>query len=129
MVGDTGLNIEGYHWIGHNRVNLHVRARTGSGGVGFLIKDTLLDSFNVTVLDRDEEGILWIKLQDKADNTALCMCVCYVPPEHSTRDVNMNDILDTLLVQVQQYQKEGLLIMCGDFNSRLGDRLDYILRR
>ena len=36
---DMKLDLPGYKWFGRNRKNIHVNTRSGSGGVGFLIKD------------------------------------------------------------------------------------------
>ena len=60
LVGDIGMDIPGYHWFGQNRKTLHHRAKTGSGGVGFLIKTSVLDNFDVSELDTSCEGILWL---------------------------------------------------------------------
>ncbi len=127
LVRGAVLNIDGYTWFGHNRLHLHARARTGSGGVGFLVRDALLVDYDVSVLDKDYEGILWLQLKSKVSRETLSVCVCYVSPEHSTRDVDMSDFLDTLLMQIHQYQSEGQFFVCGDFNSRLGDRQDFII--
>ena len=42
---DDGNKLEfpGYKWYGHNRSEIHIRARNGFGGVGFLLKQKLLD--------------------------------------------------------------------------------------
>ncbi len=37
-MGKDELDIHDYKWIGHNRINIHRKAKTGSGGVGFLTK-------------------------------------------------------------------------------------------
>ena len=54
------------------------------------------------------------------------LCVCYLPPEGSSRYVNVDEFFDTLLTKVYQYQNMGQYYICGDFNSRLGDLVDYI---
>ena len=70
---------------------IHVRAKTGSGGVGFFIKVELLNYFDVSVLDDTSEGILWLKL------VTLLHCVCYLPPENSSRRIDVNTYFDSLL--------------------------------
>jgi hypothetical protein len=120
------IEIEGYKWFGHNRANMHVRAKTGSGGIGFLIKDTVLDVFNVSVLDCSSEGILWLKMCHKFENSVLVPCVCYLPPINSSRGVDANAFFDTLITNIYNYQDVGLIYICGDFNSRCGNECDYI---
>ena len=43
------------------RRDIHFCTDIGFGGVGFLIKKTLLNDFNVFVLDDSYKGILWPK--------------------------------------------------------------------
>ena len=38
----------------------------------------------------------------------------------------MGEYFDSLLTKVYQYQSMGQYYICGDFNSRLGDLVDYI---
>ena len=93
--GNDKLIIDGYEWIGHNRVNIHKRAKIGSGGVGFLVKKCLYNIFNIDVLDKSYEGILWIKCSSKFCDAVISMCVCYLPPDGSTRNSDAEDFFDT----------------------------------
>ena len=89
---DEKLTISGYRWIGHNRKNISPTALRGSGGVGFLIKLSILDQFSVSILDSTTDDILWIKLIDKLDNeNGLYLCSCYLPPSGSSRGTDHRD--------------------------------------
>ena len=127
LVGNQILDIPGYTWLGLNRKLIHPRAKTGSGGVGILVKNTLLVKYKVSKLDTSLEGALWLhfKARNKA-STSFKMCVCYLPPERSSRAVNAQDYYDELLKQVYQYQDGELFFLCGDFNSRIGAKLDFV---
>lgn len=94
------LQLDGYKWYGNNRKNIHIRAKTGSGGVGFLIKNELLDYFDVSVLDDTSEGILWLKLKHKFENVTLLPCVCYLPPENSSRRLDVHTFFDNVLTDI-----------------------------
>ena len=118
--------MDGFKWFGKNRALLHRRAPCGSGGVGFLVRDTLLEVFDVSVLDDSVEGILWLKLSGKEQQLVFHVCVCYLPPEGSTRNVNVQEFYDNLLSQVYMYQNGGNFYICGDFNSRCGDMDDFV---
>lgn len=126
LLNDDVLSLDNYRFYGLNRTHIHVNARKGSGGVGFLIKENILQEFDVSVLESSYEGILWLKLIHKYDDFVLLPCVCYLPPENSSRHVDANVFFDNLLTDVYQYQNDGLLYICGDFNSRCGDMDDYI---
>ena len=127
LLNEEVLNIDGYTWFGFNRENIHRNAKSGSGGVGFLIKDRILHDFQVSVLDRSYEGILWLKLVNKEDGQVLLPCVCYLPPENSSRAFDVNAFYEHLLVNMYQYQKESIIFICGDFNSRCGELDDFIV--
>ena len=122
------MDIEGFKWIGHNRKNLHFRSRVGSGGVGLLIKVELYEQFDISLLNNEFEGILWIKFSEKFnDRNTFTICVCYLPPENSSRQVCANDFYETLLSHIYMYQQLGPFYICGDFNSRIGNEQDFIL--
>lgn len=85
LIGNSNINVEGYSWFGQNRRSLHFRARKGSGGVGFLIKNTLFKTFDIRICDDLYEGILWLELINKDTKENIKACVCYLVPEFSTR--------------------------------------------
>lgn len=61
------LRIDGYTFYGHNRGDLHKRAKRGSGGVGIFVRNQLLNMFTVSILDDAVEDILWIKLSHRGN--------------------------------------------------------------
>lgn len=105
---------------------LHRNAKRGSGGVCFLIKDSVYKFFDVTLLDCSKEDILWIKLQEKGSTLCFCLCVCYLPPKGSSRRCDPETFFADLLYQVYMYQNEGTVCISGDFNSRIGYNTDFI---
>lgn len=126
MKGDDVLFINGYKWIGQNRKALHRNAKNGSGGVGIFIKMYLYDLFHITILDDSFEGILWINFIEKSSEFEFNICICYLPPENSTRQIDKDTFFDTLITQVYEHQNKGPFFICGDFNSRCGNESDYI---
>lgn len=90
-----------------------------------MINNELLQNFNIKCLDKNVDGILWLSIQDKNDqNNKYQICVCYLPPEGSSSNVDPQAFYDTLITQVYQYQDMGPYYLCGDFNSRLGELND-----
>ena len=74
-IGRT-IEVDGYYWIGHNRTQRHVRAKKASGGVGILIKDSVLHQFKICNIDKSVDGILVICLQNKDTDfqiTVICI--------------------------------------------------------
>ncbi|MES9880570.1 MAG: endonuclease/exonuclease/phosphatase family protein, partial [Sedimenticola sp.] len=124
---DSELTLDGYKWYGNNRKSVHLRARTGSGGVGFFVSNTCLGEFHVQVLDASKEGIFWIKLRNKNTNVCINACVCYLPPHGSSRQLDAHAFYDSLLSDIYIYRNSGTIMICGDFNSRVGDNDDFIV--
>ncbi len=55
------------------------------------------------------------------------MCVCYLPPNCTSRNIlDVNGFCDTLLFQMYLYQNDGLFYVCGDLNSNIVDSVDFI---
>ena len=100
LTGSDVLEVQDYQWFGSNRQHIHVRARTGSGGVGFLIHNDICSIFDITVVNNANEGILWLKLLHKFDSSVIYPCVCYLPPENSSRSVDVHNYFDTLLTDI-----------------------------
>ncbi len=54
------------------------------------------------------------------------VCVVFLPPENSTRAVNVHDFLDTIMTQIYTIPEGHTFYLCGDWNSRCSDLPDYI---
>ncbi len=126
LCGDNSIDVNGYKYYGNNRSKTHKKAKRGSGGVGILVKDTLVNEYDIEILDKSREGILWLKLSSLSTNHSLCICACYLPPKYSKHAINADPFYQSLLEDVYVYQNDGLICICGDFNSRIGDMPDYI---
>ena len=111
--------------MGHNRTDISPRAISGSGGVGFLVKDHILKRYNIETIDNTFEGILWIKLTLKDDSSAGALfCINYLPPANSSRGNVSHEYFETLLSQTYMYYDGNPLIRAGDYNSRIGSKID-----
>ena len=119
------LDLPGYTWYGQNREK-HVKAKKGSGGIGFFVKNYLTNNYTVEALDSEHEGILWLKFNAPQNEKSFNCCVCYVPPSDSTRSLDLTEFYDTLMCQVHVYCKDKDFFICGDFNGRLGELEDFI---
>ena len=109
LTGNNTIEIDGFKWVGNNRKKQHTRAKTGSGWVGFLIKDCFYDAFNIDVLDDDCDDILWLRFTEKQNDKCFFACVCYLPPCNSSRHTDVYDLYDHLLVNIYKYQDEGTI--------------------
>ncbi len=124
--GKSKLNIPNYNWYGQTRKWIRKTAKRGSGCIGFLIRERVLQKFVVVDLDNDVEGILWLTFTVKHVPIVFTACVCYLPPQYSVRSTDATEIYHSLLGKLYLYQNMGPLHICGDFNSRIWDMADYI---
>ena len=62
----------------------------------------------------------------KFDDFTLLPCVCYLPPENSSRFFDSNHFFECLLTDIYSFQGCGMIYICGDFNSRCGNLDDFI---
>ena len=54
-----------------------------------------------------------MKFEELVGAESFILCVCYLPPERSSRVVNVQDFYDELLQQLYVYQDSSPLIICG----------------
>ena len=121
--GREEIVVDGYKWFGCNRHTLHRKAVRGSGGVGVLIREEVLKKYAVEVLDSDVEGVLWLRMSKVQEEESLVLAVCYIPPESSSREIGVEEVLQSLGEQVAKFRSQGPMIICGGYNARCG-RLD-----
>ena len=123
--------LPGYTWIGRNRTSLDDRAVRGSGGVGVFVRESLVEQgFEMVVIDDSIEDVLWVELKKKDDQLigeGLILCICYIPPELSGRNVNVEEIYKRIGEQILNYKEMGRIILCGDFNGRCGSSQESVV--
>ncbi len=78
-----------------------------------MIKQSLCNIFDISVARDTFEGILLLKLSHKTENLVLFPCVCYLPPQNSSRPFDVTSFYDKLLLDVYSYQEKGLVFICG----------------
>lgn len=87
LVGQSVVDIEGYTWFGHNRKHIHVRARTGSGGVGVLVRNDVLVNYNVDKVSDSVDGILWIRFSEKKQPGLVLLHMCDIFASRKLRTI------------------------------------------
>ena len=126
LTHDASITLPGYKWYGHNRLNLHVRAKSGSGGCGILVKDTLLEEFAVSLVDKTKEGIISVVFKNKSTNFSFVVYCCYLPPGDSTRGRDAVDFFAYILSDLYFQSECDMVFLCGDINARVLDMCDTI---
>ena len=77
------IEVDGFHFVQHNRSSKHIKARKCSGGVGMLVNNKILQDFKFSVLDMSFEGILSVNFCHKFTDFSFIVICCYLPPQNS----------------------------------------------
>ena len=81
---------------------------------------------------RETESKLKHELFNSERDRFICLTYRYIPPEDSSIYKNQNsnlfrfDFFQNLTNDVLQYGDNGEILLCGDFNTRRGTKVDYI---
>ena len=121
---ESNINLPGYMWFGHNRKSVHKKAWRGSGGVGVLVANYVLESFSVNILSKDFEDILRISLVHTATAETFGVCVAYLPPSNSSRGDKSLEFVNIMRMLVLKLHSFDNFMICGDFNARCSDKPD-----
>lgn len=123
LMSNEGISIDNYVWFGNNRKTISPRARKGSGGVGILVKESVLQHFSINVIDCELEGTLCVQFTSlESSDSFQCVCVCYLPPANSSRGNNASEFFEHLLGTIHALQEVENICVCGDFNARCGSK-------
>ena len=125
LMYDDVIEMQNFIWYGFNRKNIHKNAPKGSGGVGFLIHNSIMLYDDVNIIDMNYEDILVLKLTYKWSSFTFCIATCYLPPENSPWGREADAFYSHLISLLYSIEFDNLII-CGDFNSRIGNIMDYV---
>ena len=120
LKAEQTIDFPGYTWFGNNRKSISKRALWGSGGVGILIRNSVLKQYNVASISDKHDGILWLQFINRTTKKQFGICVCYLPPAGSSRGDQSQEFFDTLKALVIDNYHLGEFLICGDFNARCG---------
>ena len=97
----------------------------GSGVVGLLVHEEVLEWCVVEVLDTEVEDVLWVRLSQEYEEM-LTLGVCCIPPESLSCGWRAEETLQLLAEQVEKFGSQRPLIICGDFNVRWLKRPEWL---
>ncbi len=97
---DEDIKITGYTFISHHRTIKHVKTPKIHGGVGLMVTDMMYNKFNITVIDKNLDGILGVKFVDKNTEQDFIIFTCYLTQYDSPYGRNQSDFLCHLIAQL-----------------------------
>ncbi|MES9885080.1 MAG: endonuclease/exonuclease/phosphatase family protein, partial [Sedimenticola sp.] len=124
---DSDIDLSGYTCFNFYRKFKHKKAKRNSGGIVVYIKDCV--KCGVTVVRSHHDTIVWLKLAKTFFSFARDMYVCgsYIWGDDSPANRYVDaDLFQLLQDDINYFQELGRIFVTGDFNGRVGHRLDYI---
>ena len=115
--------VDGYVYFGVNRVGHESKTFRSSGGVGMLIKKRMYELYKVEPCFKAGDNILGVKFYNDSGNSLVIYCV-YLPPEGSKYSIGNEQLLNSLTVEIYRQNEVDNMIICGDFNTRIGNKQD-----
>ena len=88
--------------------------------MGVLVKQSILNQYDVATVTDKYEGILWLQFINKTSRKQIGICVCYLPPAGSSRGDQSQEFFDTLKALLIDNYHLGPFLLCGDLNARCG---------
>ena len=121
---NESIIIPGYSSFMFNRVLTHVNAITGSGGVCILVNHKITAEYDIAIVDKCIDGVLGLSFTDVVTNSQIVIFCCYLPPENSLWGREPNMFFYHLTTQLYTLADADVILLCGDFNSRIGNKCD-----
>ncbi len=126
MPKDGTLECENYTVFLNNRQEKHKNARKYSGGVAVLIKSNVMKDFDAKIIDKSVDGLIVLELANKSSDFTIVLFACYLPPENSVWGRDPTSFYAHIISQIYLNQNADAIVLCGDFNSRIGNMSDIV---
>ena len=94
------LTLNGYQWFGHNRSIQHTRAKRSYGGVGFFIRDSICQEYELCEDFSLYNDMYGIRFTNKTSGYTFMVFTVYLPPEGSPFYCDAPDFFNKLLLEV-----------------------------
>ena len=122
----TDIALNGYYVFRKDRPK-NKKAWKASGGIAVFVKESLRKACKFDPIS--DSDIVWVKVHKDITklNNDLYLAFVYLPPCNSTYGkANGRDILHKLEKHIEFFSCKGKVIICGDFNARVGEFVDII---
>ena len=124
LKNDETLSIDGFDFYGSNRKTEQSPLK-GSGGIGIFTRKTLSNVFAIKKSFTFQDYVMGITLSHKCDlENYLMLYVVYLPPQNSRYSELNETALNHLIIDIYRNSNAENIIICGDFNARIGDKDD-----
>ena len=123
----SDIDLNGFRTINLYRKFQNKNARRNSGGIVIYFKSHLKNG--ISLVRNHFDTIVWLHLKKEFFHlqSDVYLCGIYLWGENSpSYNVHNVDLFQILQDDVNCFNDLGYVFVCGDFNSRVGSRLDFI---
>ena len=128
----SDLSVDDFILIQLKRAKKRCNTKRCSGGIALYIRQSFYQ--NCTIIEKDSDDIIWIKIKDNMLNLNhdLFLCLCCIIPANSSRDglveMNVLDRISNYILKIANDTNDCFnLLLCGDFNGRTGNERDHVM--
>ena len=107
----------GINGLGKPRNNQ--KSLRGEGGVGFLVRECLVDEVEFI----SQVRYVWMKVRGGRGREALYIGCVYMPTDSNSVSV-MDSVYEQLKEDVLSFKQKGRVVLLGDFYARVGKSVD-----
>ena len=104
-----------------NRPVLTAKNR-GSGGVGIMLRDDICTQYETDCCFMDRDNVIGMLLTCRLMRESLMIYCVYLPPESSRFAGENESVFNNILIDVYQRTEVDTVLICGDFNARIGTK-------
>ena len=83
LENNKSIHIDTYTSVNNNRTKKHFNASITHGGTCMLIKNSLLQEYTLTIMEKDIDRLVILRLEHKISKYCVIVCGCYIGPENS----------------------------------------------
>ena len=91
-----------------------------------MLREPLRDVHDIQYENSDMDEVLYIKLTDKHTGFTISLFGLYIPPETSSFGQNADQVYEYMGSKVYKSCDDDIILVLGDLNGRIGEKLDYI---
>jgi hypothetical protein len=90
------------------------------------VKRTLLNDYDVRVIDKCKDGVLALQFTNKMTDYTFVIISCYLPPENSVWGSDPTGFFIHVLGLLYSFTNADAVYIMGDLNARIGEKEDFI---
>ena len=121
---NENIALPGFIFYGLNRKTNSITK--GSGGIGILVGMHVFDQYDVNKCFEVNDNVLGLVFKCKHESESFVLYCVYLPPENSRYSENNELVLNNLTIEIFRQTEVDNVIICGDFNARIGKDNDII---